>query len=605
MEAGVRAFSFLTQEQFIIVPYFQRPYVWEKKNWEKLFNDLVNDFPNKPHFLGSLVFKQLNTVSGSHRNLIDGQQRLTTFFILVKVLYDDIEKDLDETDKQNYKSYIYNDFSKKITKLIHSKADKKSFDDIFKDDYKEEYSSSKEKIHQCYVYLKSRVQNLGIDKNDKNDKIDKIEFFKFITTSKFFVVVSLGINDDEQQIFDSINQTGKPLGASDIIKNILFYKLLKSCDGIEKNQDDIAQIYNEKWFEIFESDKDNGNGEKIKDFWISEVKRYSKNVNILYYLAISKGFFSLKDRHKRDDLGFVYKKYIESKNFNEVEDLLDEIKLYATIYQNLAWVRNDDNIKSQDYEKRLMHVINATDYESLVPLIVKLKICEFKNEIDRETINKCFKEIEKLAIRQYISRKHIKSFGNVVAENVKDLKDDKTLKDILSKFDTPSVNEIVATLKGKEVSGKFKILDNSRATLVLYFIELSKQTSKHDSSLLSYEKYTLEHVMPQGWEKNWSQICENDKNKANELIYQIGNMTLIPQSLNSHFGNKSWQEKSESFKKYANLNISNDIKNADTWDEETITNRTKNLIKEFFEIWGNDGDLEKVEKLLKTFNEIE
>ncbi|MDA3079814.1 MULTISPECIES: DUF262 domain-containing protein [unclassified Campylobacter] len=581
MEAGVRAFSFLTQEQFIIVPYFQRPYVWEKKNWEKLFNDLVNDFPNKPHFLGSLVFKQLNTVSGSHRNLIDGQQRLTTFFILVKVLYDDIEKDLDETDKQNYKSYIYNDFSKKITKLIHSKADKKSFDDIFKDDYKEEYSSSKEKIHQCYVYLKSRVQNL---------EIDKIRFFKFITTSKFFVVVSLGINDDEQQIFDSINQTGKALGASDIIKNILFYKLLKSCDGIEKNQDDIAQIYNEKWFEIFESDKDNGNGEKIKDFWISEVKSYSKNVNILYYLAISKGFFSLKDKHKRDDLGFVYKKYIEYKNFYEVEKLLDEIKLYANVYQNLAWAKPSENYKFSEFEKRLMHIISITDYESLVPLILQLKLCN----LNEDELKKCFKEIEKLAVRNWIARNHTKSFGNIVAENIKEVRGYDTLKEILPKFGKIATKQIIATLSGKDLEGNFKNLENNRATLVLFWIELSKRTAKHDMQGLQYN-YSLEHIMPQSTTKNinenWSSVC-NDTDKAKELVYQIGNMMLVTQSLNSALSNKKWSEKREELKKFSSLITSEKVLDKDDWDEKAITDRTKDLIKDFFKIWGNDGELE-------------
>lgn len=75
---------------------FQRPYVWSKVQWEQLFNDLLNGFKEQRlHFLGSIILKQLPSpmVEGSRRSLIDGQQRLKTFPILVKSIYDLLDED--------------------------------------------------------------------------------------------------------------------------------------------------------------------------------------------------------------------------------------------------------------------------------------------------------------------------------------------------------------------------------------------------------------------------------------------------------------------------------------------------------------------------------
>src|SRR5262249_61348448 len=76
-----------------IVPLFQRPYCWDKSQWETLWNDLVemqDAARSRSHFIGSIV--TLQTQSGPEGGpkylLIDGQQRLTTTFILLTLLRD-------------------------------------------------------------------------------------------------------------------------------------------------------------------------------------------------------------------------------------------------------------------------------------------------------------------------------------------------------------------------------------------------------------------------------------------------------------------------------------------------------------------------------------
>jgi uncharacterized protein with ParB-like and HNH nuclease domain len=99
MEAQVRTPQMVfMQPQRLIVPLFQRPYVWNEDNqWEPLWDDvsrvaqrLLNNptARHHPHFLGAVVLQQLQNLAGTmqERTIIDGQQRLTTLQLLLDAL---------------------------------------------------------------------------------------------------------------------------------------------------------------------------------------------------------------------------------------------------------------------------------------------------------------------------------------------------------------------------------------------------------------------------------------------------------------------------------------------------------------------------------------
>src|SRR5688572_18168226 len=100
METQVRTpqMAFMMPQR-LIVPLFQRPYVWNQENqWEPLWNDVLRvadrllEHPTHkhyPHFLGAVVLQQVQTQIGlmQHRTIIDGQQRLTTLQLLLDALH--------------------------------------------------------------------------------------------------------------------------------------------------------------------------------------------------------------------------------------------------------------------------------------------------------------------------------------------------------------------------------------------------------------------------------------------------------------------------------------------------------------------------------------
>ena len=92
MDAGKRTINdIFTGSKMLEIPFFQRSYVWKESEWERMLEDIENVCVTKePYLMGSVILKQQLTQSsstvGDVRTVIDGQQRLTTLSILLKVL---------------------------------------------------------------------------------------------------------------------------------------------------------------------------------------------------------------------------------------------------------------------------------------------------------------------------------------------------------------------------------------------------------------------------------------------------------------------------------------------------------------------------------------
>ncbi|MGX2973022.1 DUF262 domain-containing protein [Helicobacter sp. T3_23-1059] len=572
MKANENNFGFMKNENVIEIPFFQRAYVWKEDEWEQLFDDLLDSFKSKKeHFLGSIILKQLPTQAGegSCRSLIDGQQRLTTFSILIKSLYDKLPDD----DKPDYNEYLFGKPIKdKKPKIKHSKINANAFNEVLKAT-KSVTQNTNDKILDCYKHFSEKIANLDNFR----------EFMDFILESNLWVVINLSQDEDEQKIFDSINSTGVKLTATDIIKNALFDKAIKL-------QTDYEKLYKEYWESVFE-------GVNI-DFWDSEVatgrlKRAQSEI-FLHAFAIVKGFFDAEKSLEK--LSASYKDEIKKFDKDKIESFLKELKQYAEIYFNFPKIvfSSDDkkatNFTFDDYELRLFHILKVADVNTIMPLLLKLKSLYGK---DKKILKSCYEILEIFVINCYISSSTTKDYNKLFAKMTLEL--DKTNPALSIKkhlqgrptIELPRRIQIENALKSTS-----KKLDNKRAKLVLFWIELfRRRNNPNDIKELPY-KYELEHLMPQKWEENWAEIGIN-KDNAEKLIYQIGNMTLLNGSLNVSISNAKWEiklngdgSKKNCISKCADLLVTrDDIVDKKEWNATEIKNRTENLTKEFFKIW--------------------
>ena len=241
MEAGKRTIrDIFNRGRNLEIPFFQRAYVWNKEQWQRFLEDMrMVSITKKTYFLGSVILKQQESTSDkdSILTVIDGQQRLTTLNIFLKVLCLKKESDSDFTEtfkKQRDKSII----------LLHNHNDVKSFNkivDLTKITEIEE--TENDKILGAFNYFKNNIS--------KEDLDGDLDFYN-ILDNIVFVGIDLGYKEDEQQIFDTINSLGVRLTTAELLKNHFF----------NRNELDDYNIY---WKEVFEND------DKSKNYWDKEI----------------------------------------------------------------------------------------------------------------------------------------------------------------------------------------------------------------------------------------------------------------------------------------------------------------------------------------------
>lgn len=576
MEAREKSFKSIMQESnFIQIPFFQRKYVWKRENWEQFFDDLKNSYETKKeHFLGSVIFKRYSG-DKSYLNLIDGQQRLTTFSILAKVICENMEKD----NQKYFRDYFIESYTENKSRIKHSELDSKEYNMIIQKPEsiaKKNDKDIKEGITDCYLYFSSRINEID----------DKCEFLKFISDdSKLFVTVFIQESEDEQKIFDSINSTGMPLNAADIIKNAIFDRVIKL-----KGEETAKELYNTYWENVFLKD------EEERKFWDSEILtshiRRTQIEIFLHAFALIEGFFNIEEDNI-SKLSYLYKAYIKDKDIDFLKEMLNKIFKYAKTYRKFPIISKDTLFNYDETENRFFLLVNEYNISVFLPLILFLK-----HNLDKKEYLKNLYLIEILLLCNH----ETKGYNKFVAKLIKDIKENlKNSHHIILKQIKKSYGKNLQKDNIEEYW--LNCISNKDATFILFWIELFreyKQKDYKDRVVGLNFIYTLEHLAPQDWEKNWKDVFKDD-DEAYKFIYKIGNMTLLKGRLNSALRNSTWDKKingdgkAKNFiSKYADLELNKELVKKPKWDKKEIENRTKEIINDFYNIW--DVDIFKEEK---------
>ncbi len=562
------------------IPFYQRSYVWSEPQWERFLSDMIQVGGKRvDYFLGAIILKQeLTNMSkkGDYKIVIDGQQRLTTISIFLKVYY------MKKGDNAWFdRKFILPDGNYAI---LHSHIDRDDFETVMKQNNCEKLDGNSN-IIRAYNYF---LNNLNPEALDENRVFHHVQVIDIVIDS----------NDDEQQIFDTINSLGIDLTTAELLKNHLF------------NEDTIDK-YNLLWKPVFEKD------EECITFWSqSFLKGRNKQINIEAFLN---AFLQIKvhdpsinvsteekiEFSKSSGLFTSYKKFL-SKHYNGREmNFIKELGDYAIIYRNSFSPQIVEC--SLDYKssiERINFLIFATDSTTLIPYVMYV----IKNVNDSNERNKIFGYLESYIIRRIICKKSSKSYSDLFSENLilaKATSAESLIKYINEKG--PSNN--LAMPNNKEVSKNFIDTEfpNNRGLVILYLLESKLRNNPMLSTqLLKFTSYTLEHLMPQKWYTNWPLPPTIDSEEREHKVKTLGNFTLITQHLNSTISNDAWVVKLNGkngkggLKAYANgLLTLKDALNSDSWDEYNITKRAIWLAKTSCSIWPsmllNDVTIEQMD----------
>lgn len=567
MDAGKRTINDIFNGNRVLeIPFFQRAYVWGQPQWERLLEDMekISD-SNKPYFLGSVILKQQETTTGSRigdkRTVIDGQQRLTTLNIFFKVLC--LKTNENFTFDRSFK------LRDNSNALLHNHNDIQAFNEILAlTELKDLEGESN--ITQAYNYFKDNLvpDDLNLDS---------------ILSNVLFVGIDLSQEEDEQQIFDTINSLGVKLTTAELLKNYFF------------NRDDIEK-YNKYWKEVFEKD------EETKNYWDREIiaGRLRRTFIDLFFFAylqikIQETDFKVKAEDKDayakvEHLFESYKNFIKSYLNNNKEAILSEIKEYALLFKkNFNYEILGEELTQDFGIDRINTIIFGLDTTTLIPYTLYI----LRNISDETTKNELFGIIETYIMRRMITHSNTKNYNQLFTDkliNNRVLSKQEFL-DYIEKRDD-KVNYL-PTDEELEKGFNTSILINKQSAGILYLIESKIRNEKDSTALLGINKYSLEHLMPKKWRNNWDKLSskESEINRDRKLL-TLGNLTIITQSLNSSIRDSKWEDKLKGKNKKGGLiEYSGGLKTISQfleypeWDEKTIEERALFLYEKAKQIW--------------------
>ncbi|GHS50474.1 hypothetical protein JP0128_05630 [Helicobacter pylori] len=235
------------------IPIYQRPYQLTEENCEKLLDDLLSSYEcykESDYFCGSLVLIAISKDSETNAttyDIVDGQQRLSTFILLAKVLatlYDKdkdlnktsrdfLEKSLGDTDGEKRKRLIFDTIGLNAEKDFQNALD--FFDDLDASKGKNSKSNAPSKGKNSYLKNAICLKNYL----EKKEIAGINNFIRWLYFKVIFIKTTCSNISMALRIFSVLNARGLPLHAIDVFKVELLKKLAK-----EKDQEDFVYRWN-------------------------------------------------------------------------------------------------------------------------------------------------------------------------------------------------------------------------------------------------------------------------------------------------------------------------------------------------------------------------
>ena len=564
------------------IPYYQRSYVWKEENWSRFLEDMESvSSINKQYFIGSLILKQKITETGSKygdvRVVIDGQQRLTTITVFFKVL------SLLKNRPQIFRTFMItlsDESDEQEIAIHHNHIDAVAFNEVVGLTEHVELknnNNNQSKIIDLYNYFRTHID------------VEKVNSDS-IKRNVHFVAIDLDSDENEQQIFDTINSLGVKLTTSELLKNYLF------------DQDNEAK-YNKYWKPIFESDVDQ------KGYWDQEVNSGTKKYHLIDLFLYA--FLTIKvrgdvysvstedklDYEKVDHLFSSFKEFVDKYMGGNKDALMQDIFNSATIFKaNFNPSCKKEAVTSESGFERINLMMFALDFTVMLPYV--LYVLQYASKVEQIKI---YDYLETFMMRRTIAKLETRGYNGLFNDG---LISNKVLTAQEFKIYVDKDKDV--TYRAANPKQIWNAINNTyyinrQALGFLYMLESRLRSEKKSATqLYGIGNYSLEHLMPKKWKETW-QLPDDQKtiDDTNAALYTFGNLAIIPGALNTSISNAPWKIKlsgkgnKDGLLKYATgLVTLDDYLNLDEWDLQCIRRRAKDLYLKILHVWGEPWDSE-------------
>lgn len=558
--------------KFFYVPHYQRNFAWTKDELEKFWDDFKNTYSNaydenygqklnvKPHFFGTILLTE--SESGKYE-ITDGQQRLTVSTIFLKTLLEVSHRLTDHMKQTGIKSLILpliqkNDYDEPFKQRIELDD---TINDFYKDyillknnkDERENYlllnpirsqnpPSSKQRLKEALDFFISKLDEdfpTSLSEDELHNKL-----LSYISTFiRLFTVLEIIVKDKETAytIFGTLNNRGKDLTDSDIIKNEIF----KSVDPSKRG--------------------------RIKENWDLIIENIDTE-DLTDYLRFQ--YASTYGPVKKVDLFKVITKLLSD---GDPLDYLEQLKVESEWFARVNLIETfwDDNITKK------LEAFKVLDISHSLPLLLAAAVkynanyTEFEKLVNA-TLVFCFRYFT-------IGRNSVENLEREIGQLSKDLRNNsKTPAEIITYMNTiTSDQEFVSDFE------KFVTKSAGLAFYILYELEKSRMTGV--IPLPHSPSQHVEHIMPKkpsraaSRQNEWGHVRNNPEYK--DYVYRLGNMIILESEKNQKVGNKEFDEKKQVYKT-SGLSYPKEIALAySTWDFDCINQRQQKMATEALKVW--------------------
>jgi len=575
MENGQKSvFQLFNGDKHFKVPYYQRSYAWTEKHLKDFLEDIVFQVKDKEYFLGTILFQDYGVKDGFEQiDIVDGQQRITTLIIFMKVLLDLLStKDVGQDYSRDIRTYLKD---KEYYKLELIDTDDEFFKTYIIDanQLDEDFlrTPSQHRLDFARKFFAKELQPYNIDILKELKK--KIENTKLLTYS---------VNDTAEAtlIFETTNDRGKSLTNLEKTKSFIMHKIYLT----RKKPSEVLKLIQDRFSEIYR---------------ILEEIDYKENEDgILQYHFICHFDWSYSQKTKD------YQKYMEkfkSKiNYmlksTESENVPTFINNYSReLKETFGVVRKVLN----DKNRNLRDIFLLERVALFFPLIIKCY--KYDRSEDKRDYYDVIKLLEIFSFRIYgVARKPAYTARDWLYALARDFSGDfNKLKYELRERILDYVSD---KLFKEKLLSPYLYHDLSKLDLKYLFWKYENYLRKIEQPIASEMgedefttqnprfKLTIEHIASQNPKVSTDnlKLPELTEEFQDSFLHNLGNLTFDPNSANASKGNLGVETKISKYFIKAPFKTQNELEefiDQGGWSEESINKRAKKILSFAMEEW--------------------
>ncbi len=498
----------LKDELYYQIPIYQRPYQWTEENCEKLLDDLFFNYEydrESDYFCGSLVLILISEDSKKAKtyDIVDGQQRLSTFILLAKVLSALYSERLTEESKDYLQESLITKYGKKDRLNFNAIGfnSKKDFQYALTSFNDAPINNNKNNYLKNAICLKNYLRKKEIE--DINDFIEWL-YFKVV-----FITITCPDADKALRIFNVLNARGLALNATDIFKG----ELLKHTKEHEREE------FVSRWNDL--SQKCSDNDLKIETLFS-------------WYLTYLNPKTS---REKMEKELVTWFKNLNKTPLEYLKGVEDFYNAYCEILEMQDRHAHLLSYKDDDYLHvilcaSLLHHYSDQDIEALKELLVKFYYQDWVAGQTKSTRSQTCCNI-------IIALKEKKSVRYIASIVVKKYLDDKNI-----------TKRFKENLQDSNLYTKFyfagkSVKKNSWLKPVLILVEYFVSDDPKPKRIQMDKNLHVEHILPQqpGSSSQWMKDFSEEEREL--YTHSLANLTLLGGTKNAQASNKDFKEKKE------------------------------------------------------------